>query len=379
MIEYKQSQSKSNQESIVDALEELDKPVSSKEIKRYLELKALEKAKSEAYLKYNNAEITENEIPKYISKNSKAVDLRTVQRWLTRLVKQEFVDRKNNKYSLSVTGKREIQFRQFAQGYGGIALKYIMDCHFPTINTLEKNIEKMVQVFGTYVVYCLIEAVRLITANKNDDGKHWHSDYFGAPSNFKEGKFRERRLIDSWIKDIFDPWQMLNLFLTTVSNTLDPDKARANNIKDEKAILKDYSKQYPEGSLFPSSGVFTSSFVDPIKKKEKENNNNDNNDNGFPSTTLELFFKRILDASTVPPGFGSWYEPKRSLEIFKANKELYHLSKLTTAAPENKLLYELDSKKIGELKKALSKHYPWYYKFLQKTDEIYYSKQNKLK
>ena len=145
MIEYKQSQSKSNQDSIIDALEELDKPVLSKEIKRYLESKALEKAQSEAHLKYNNAEITKNEISEYIRKNNKSMDLRTVQRWLTRLVKQGFVDRKNYKYSLSVAGKREIQFRQFAQGYGGIALKYIMDCHFPTINTLEKNIKKMVQ------------------------------------------------------------------------------------------------------------------------------------------------------------------------------------------------------------------------------------------
>ena len=154
MIQYKQSQSKGNQESIVVALEELDKPVSSNEIKQHLDQKALQKAQSEADLKHNNAEITDSEIQEYINKNGKSMNLRTVQRWLTGLAKQGFVDKKNNKYSLSVTGKREIQFREFAQGYGGMALKYIMDCHFPTINTPEKNLKRLVEIFGTYVIYC---------------------------------------------------------------------------------------------------------------------------------------------------------------------------------------------------------------------------------
>jgi hypothetical protein len=359
MIEYKQTQSKSNQESIIDALEELDKPVSSKEIKQYLDLKAVQKAKSQAHLMYDNAEITEKDITKYIRKNSRAPDLRTVQRWLTALLKQEFVDRKNNKYSLSVTGKREIQFRQFAQGYGGMALKYIMDCHFPTINTLERNVEKMVEVFGTYVVYCLIEAALLITANKNSDEEHWHSDYFGAPSNFKEGNFRERRLIDSWIKDIFDPWQMLNLFLTTVSNTVEcNDKA---NIRDEETIIKEYDEQYKKGSLFP--------FIGGLENK-KSDNNKDDDSNRFPPTTADLFLRRISDTLTVPPGFGRRYGP------IKYSKEEHHFVKMTTAHMGSKLLYELDSKKIEELKKALSNHYTRYYKYLQKTDENYYSKQN---
>ena len=119
MIQYKQSQSKGNQESIIVSLEELDKPVSSNEIKQHLDQKALQKAQSEADLKHSNAEITDSEIQEYINKNGKSMNLRTVQRWLTGLVKQGFVDKKNNKYSLSVTGKREIQFREFAQGYGG--------------------------------------------------------------------------------------------------------------------------------------------------------------------------------------------------------------------------------------------------------------------
>jgi hypothetical protein len=256
MIRYKQTQSKSNQDSIVYALEEFDKPVSSNDVKLYLDQKALQNATLVANQKYSNSEISSKQIPEYIHKNNNSMNLRTVQRWLRTLVNQGFVDKKNNKYSLSVTGKREIQFRQFAQGYGGIALKYIMDCHFPTINTLDKNLEQLVEIFGTYVVYCLIEAARLITANKNNNEEHWHSDYFGAPSNFKEGKFRERRLINSWIKDIFDPWQMLNLFLTAVSNTVQDsnDKSRDISIKDEETILEEHYKQCEKYNLFSTVG-----------------------------------------------------------------------------------------------------------------------------
>jgi hypothetical protein len=48
MIMYKQFQSKNNQESILTALDEVDKPVSSTEIKQHLDQKAFNKTKSKA-------------------------------------------------------------------------------------------------------------------------------------------------------------------------------------------------------------------------------------------------------------------------------------------------------------------------------------------
>src|SRR4051812_11545006 len=99
MIEYKQSQSKNNQESILFVLHGLDKPVSTTEIKQYLDQKSRHNAQSQAELKYSNCEITFNEIKEYVNKNARTMDLRTVQRWLKVLVERGFVDRKNNKYS----------------------------------------------------------------------------------------------------------------------------------------------------------------------------------------------------------------------------------------------------------------------------------------
>lgn len=59
----------------------------------------------------------------------------------------------NNEYSLSVTGKRELQFREFARGYGNAALNNIMNCQFPIANTVEENLIELVEMFG---LYCLL-------------------------------------------------------------------------------------------------------------------------------------------------------------------------------------------------------------------------------
>ena len=54
------------------------------------------------------------------------------------------------------------KFRNFASSYGNMALNNIMNCHFPTVNSLEENLDRLVEIFGLYIVYCLIEASRLI-------------------------------------------------------------------------------------------------------------------------------------------------------------------------------------------------------------------------
>jgi hypothetical protein len=293
--------------------------------------------------------------------------LRSVQRWLAVLVKKGFVDRNQNRYSLSIRGKREIQFRAFARSYGSIALNNIMNCHFPTLNTLEENITKLVEIFGTYVVYCLIEAARLITADKNNEEEHWNSSYFGADYNFKDGKFREGKLVNSWIKDIFSPWHMLNLFLTAISNQSDNEKSVAGKISDDEGtLLHQYLKDYEKDNLLRPSGISVDSIINnDNKNKEKDK---------VPATTLDLMLKR---AASIPPQcFAGGYNNEKSLDILMQNKKLYHFFKIRTAYNEGSLLYELNSEKIKELKDALGKVFPLRYKCLEKTDDFFYSKEN---
>jgi hypothetical protein len=364
MLKYKQRQSENNSEQILNALDDLSRLVSSTEIKQHIHQNALEKAKDDA----DDADITSDKISEYIAKHSKTMDLRTIQRWLKKFVKEEIVVKKDNKYSLSESGKRHVQFREFARSYGLIALNNIMNCYFPTIYTVDQNLKKLVEIFGTYVVYCLIEAARLIISNKSNNEEHWHSSYFGDASNFKNGKFKERKFVDSWIKDVFNPWHMLNLFLVSISN---PNKGggsvKNKTIDDEEeAILQEYSKQYEGFDLSKISGVpIDSLFLTNNKKKEKSRITH--------FTALDLMFSRFAETSK-PFHFSTDHNYKMSLDALMKNKQIYHFLKIRNQYNEGDLLYELDSEKIEELKNSLKQQYPLYYKCLRKTDDYFYRK-----
>jgi hypothetical protein len=58
----------------------------------------------------------------------------------------------------------------------------------------------------------------------------------------------------------------------------------------------------------------------------------------------------------------------------RRDKRLYHFLKIKSQYNDDNLLYELDSEKIDELKRDLGKKHPLYYKCLQKTDKLFYSK-----
>jgi hypothetical protein len=371
MKEYKQRQAKANEERVFIALKELNKPVSAVAVKDHLDNKAKEEAASEAKRKHNNGELTSDSIEEYVIKKSRSIDLRTVQRWLSTLVRKGFVIRDNNRYYLSDIGKLELQFRYFAQRYGHMALNSLMDCYFPTINTLEENLTKLIEIFGIYVVYCLIEAARLITAAKNNKEEHWHSSYFGAPINFdKEGKFREEKLVISWVKDVFNPWQMLNLFLTCVSNVSRNEERLVKSIgyDKDKTALNEYHKHYGEYDL-PNTIFFDS----VVHNKDKEKNTQSVLSFLPSPTALDLMFKR---ASSIVASYGpNDFDNEKYLQSLMTDKRQYHYIKNITQYNEDKLLYELDDDKIKLLKETLKKNYSSYYKYLQKTDRFFYSNE----
>ena len=59
------------------------------------------------------------------------MNLRTVQRWLATCIEKGFVDKKHNKYSLSINGKRELRFREYAHAYGTIVFECYDELQFP--------------------------------------------------------------------------------------------------------------------------------------------------------------------------------------------------------------------------------------------------------
>jgi hypothetical protein len=357
MISNRLNQKKDNREAVLIALDELDRPVSSNEIKQYLDQKASEKAKSEAQQAYEDGEITLGDAERYRAKNSKSMDLRTVQRNLAILASGGVIDRKYDRYSLSVKGRREMQFRNFAKGYGNIALNNMMNCCFPTVHSLEINLVKLVEIFGMYIVYCFIEASRLIRADKNNQEDHWHSPFFGAPNNFdKEGKFKERKLVDYWIKDIFSPWHMLNLFLTAMSNESASDDIVNKTYDDDDKILKDYSDFYGIDDPTRISNGISGSSLPSTENYQKMNGKIP------PPTVMDLMMERAAKTTL-----------NMSVESLKKDKKLYNYMKVRSHYYNDALLYEIDDGKIELLKEILQKKYPLSYKCLQSTQNLFYS------
>lgn len=262
------------------------------------------------------------------------------------------VQKSINRYSITNTGKRELMFKQFAQGYGNMSLNGLMDLSFPTINTLDKNLHKLVEIFGVYVVYALIEATQLIVANKSGQEKHWHSSYFGGASNFNDGKFREGKLVTSWIKNVFDPWHMLNIFLTAVSNS-DELKGAGDNTKREKTLIQERIKQYQNDN---SPQIVD---IDSIRNTHERSK--------ITTSTLDLMLRRISEISG-----NSDIKSSQDIDILS---KYFHYIKSRSHYSDDILLFEPDSERLEKLKNSLKKQYRSYCECLQKIDESFYSSQ----
>jgi hypothetical protein len=314
------------------ALDKLDKPVSSRELEQYLKEHAVIQTRENFEQKQYAGELDGQDVDTYVSKHCSSMDLRTIQRWLKTFLMKGYVVNNHNKYVLSITGKRELQFRKYAQAYGTTSLNYIMDFNFPTMNTLDRNLINLVEIFGTYVVYALIEATRLIVANKEGQEEHWHSSFFGDASNFRDGKFREGKLVHTWIKDIFNPWYMLNM---TISNPANVRKVGRDNIKRQEILMKQRLKEDLPSRM---SAVPIESILNPkINTQEHE----------LPPSTYDLMVRRASDS----------YSDEKSTKTSNRNKYLHYFNIRSTWWNDDSLVYEPDSETIEKLKNSLHNQY----------------------
>jgi hypothetical protein len=371
MIRYKERKASENRDAVLTALQNLDKPVSIAEITNYLNEKARNKAQLDAEILYNDGGLTAGERDEYIAKKGLSMNKRTTRRILYEFISQDLVIKEGTNFFLSNMGKRELQFRDFASGYGKLALAMLMNSHFPTISTLEENLTRLVEIFGIYVVYCLLEAVRLIT-DSNQEYIYRHSYYFRDSSNFNsEGKFKEAKIASSWIKDVFNPMEMLNLFLTAIQNSSNKNgtkfvKKRENNDK-QKTALQQYSRYYGEVNIAP--------LMKPgdINKMQEKNNHVSKVIRHPSPTTLDLIFQRSWNSVGlhISPNVNSGNN--KTIESLMNDRINQYMKFKIDYSNHSKPLYELDNKKMSRLKMILEKKYPLFCNSLQKTDRYFCS------
>jgi hypothetical protein len=240
-------------------------------------------------------------------------------------------------------GKRELQFRDFASGYGKLALANLMNSHFLTISTLEENLTRLVEIFGIYVVYCLLEAERLNTDSNQD---YRRSYYFGDSSNFSsEGKFKEAKLVSSWIKDVFNPTEMLNLFLAAIQNSSNKNvakfaKKRENDDKQKNA-LQQYSRYYGEVNIAPIM-----KFVGDINKKQEKNIRASKLIHHPTPTILDLIFQQFWSSvgSHISPN-DDLGNNNKTIESLMDDRINQYMKFKIDYSNHSKPFYELDNKK----------------------------------
>jgi hypothetical protein len=368
MVDYRWLQSKNNKESLLDVLQKLNgdnKWVSSKEIEKFLRKKKMNESDLQSQSKFYNIEMGQTSRSNKESK--RRMSLRTIQRHLSTFVNVGLVIKKNDKYFLSTIGKRKVEFRNFASGYGNLALNYIMNCHFPTVSSLGENIYRLVEIFGLYIVYCLNESARLASAYDYDEKDH--------SINFsKNGKFEEEGVVSSWIKDVFDPWRMLNLFLTVISNSSTNEKRpmkiiKCDNNKKQAIALEEYCKYYGEAAVSPNTTILSGTSKN--RKVEGEEMKAHLSRPAPAPTTLDLARDRIISAAKSRSTHKYGSNGKLTLGSLLGQDFHQMLKLIINYGDQGRLLYELDNKKISLVKETLEKRYPIFCKYLQKASDVY--------
>jgi hypothetical protein len=226
---------KRNEQRIINAIIDMGGSATPSEITDYIFNKA--RNKIERYhpdfskkKKYN--------ITKY-----NAISLRGVNGQLKSLVVKEIVTKSKGVYSISDSA----DYRYFGRSFGRGALFLLMKAYGGGgTNTLQENTEELIKIFGTYVLYCFLEACKSykLTDQKSDDDMVSTAD----------------KRVYSWVQDVLNPSDMFAYFQEIMESEdgleengmVDKDEDEDEYVYtpiDEKIIdrmLKIISKKYPE-------------------------------------------------------------------------------------------------------------------------------------
>ena len=136
--------------------------------------------------------------------------LRTVQRQLDSLSRDGFLKHYKKYYSLSSMDYPEAKI--WAKEFGSAALDFVMRLLYPNYNRLEYNLKTLVQIFGTFLIYCFIEAARPISDNPTDR----------IPGN------RRDELALSWVESMINPRRLFYYFIAFTKTQSDEEQVRKN-------------------------------------------------------------------------------------------------------------------------------------------------------
>jgi hypothetical protein len=168
--------------------------------------------------KYESGDITRQERDN-LRKNVKikhSISLRTVQRDLRYFVEEGWVEEINKEYFISEDFLRKTRIPPFH--FEEEMLVTIMKLHTPLYNTMKKNLEELITLFGTYMVATMLEASRPI------------DDLFFTNRGLIPLTFKEKcEFMDNWLEQIVDIKLLYMYFVQTFLNQ--PNDKIVKNLK----------------------------------------------------------------------------------------------------------------------------------------------------
>jgi len=209
LVERKRNQNNSNKQTVYETLLQVGKPSTSTEIFNKINSMLLSKCNREFQAQIHSSKIPSRNNKLYWEKlwKENRITLRTVQRQLRKLHEEGYLEYHDRRYSFSSMEFPKVKL--WAKDFGLTVLDSAMKRIFPYYSRLDYNLTRLIEIFGTYIVYCFIEATRPISNSQ----KHISSQ-------------KRDQLAISWVESMLDPRQMFYYFVTLCKTQLDDQDVR---------------------------------------------------------------------------------------------------------------------------------------------------------
>ena len=129
--------------------------------------------------------------------------LRTIKESLRRLTQKRVLNDTKGTYTFHDNIKSD--YRYLGQRFGEAALHYLMRVRYPATYKLEVNTNALIDIFGTYVVYCFVEATKSFQV----------ADKFGYSNDDVD------KQISTWVREVINPWTMFAYFISIMKHQPD--------------------------------------------------------------------------------------------------------------------------------------------------------------
>jgi DNA-binding transcriptional regulator YhcF (GntR family) len=156
-------------------------------------------------------------------KKQRKVSMRTIQNAFGDLTEQGLLegDKRKGKYTLSVQCKSDIRY--FANQFGRTVFDLFMIDYYPIHHTIKYNIEKLVQIFGTLILFCFMTTATsptniLTTSTSNSNSRN------------------EENIVSSCLDNIIPIKRMYEHFLAILDYGLADDNSKIKN--DIESVLQ---------------------------------------------------------------------------------------------------------------------------------------------